>query len=111
MTEPKPQWRHSTPEEFARWLYANPIKKITHHWRMTGADTDEAWIEVHPEKGFGRRAALALRHGEIEFSPDHRSLVRLRQDVEDTVRKIIAWEELHEIKLAEYQRLKAELGL
>lgn len=111
----RPAWRHKTPEEFARWMHNNPIVKITHDWTMTGVDTSDYWLTLHPKTGNPRRAPPLppsfSANGEVEFRPNHNGLISLRADVSSDLFKIIEWEQAHAGKLQQFNELKKELGL
>jgi hypothetical protein len=106
----RPVWvfKDAVPEELARWIWGNPVTKITHHWEYTGADTARYWLELHADKGKRRIPDTRLPRG-VNFAPNHAGLLRLDQSVEDLLHKIAAWEKKHEHEIAEYERMKAAL--
>lgn len=106
----KPKWPFDMPEEFARWMASGRVTKITHHWRFTGVDTSEDWIEFHIGKESRRCPVRSWGSGgEVVFRPDHCRLVALRDDVLERVKEIEAWEKSEARDIAEYQRLTKKL--
>lgn len=105
----RPLWPFKVPEDFARWLAGGSVTKITHHWRFTGVDTSEDWIEFHIGKEARRCPVRLDQFGEIAFLPDHRQLVRLRGDVRERLQEIAAWETRESKDIAEYKRLARKL--
>jgi len=113
----RPTWKHSISEDDVRWL-SGIITKITHHWRMTSADTSEDWIELHREKD-KRRFPTRYLNGLVgetsyfQFAPSHASLVQPtsngRQAINDLA-AIDAWEKKHKRERAEYERLRAKFN-
>jgi hypothetical protein len=95
-------------------LISYSIKKITHHWRMTGNDTSENWCELHYDDSNGKSKSMRMPFGfdqYFKFAPDHRSLFsetfnaeRARADYD----AIVKWEKRNARELAEYKRLKAK---
>lgn len=110
----RPEWKHETPEPLARWLVSRAVTKITHHWRFTGEDTSENWIELHTDKNEKRRVASGFLNvsREFEFCPDHARLVRERtySGVRESIEKIDAWEKKNARDRSEYERLKVKFG-
>ena len=117
--ETRPLWPHNVSEDLARWVYSHTITKITHHWRMTSADTAEDWLELHALKGdkkepvsrrIGTRELQCGNHWHAQdgiiFSPDHARLVHTAGKVVETIHKIDEWEKRHKADRAEYERLK-----
>lgn len=103
----RPQWTFKISEELARWLWGNPVTKITHHWEFTSADTSREWIELHAKTG-KRSIPTALPHG-VNFAPNHAGLLRLDQSIEDLLRRIEAWEKKHKPDLDAYERMRTAL--
>ncbi|WP_202306462.1 hypothetical protein [Mesorhizobium sp. L-8-10] len=97
------------------WLAAGFITKITHHWRMTGVDTSEDWIELHRGKSDGTKerrrfpSSFLNTNGYFEFRPNWRQLVTPTYRGENAIKDleaIDAWEKKHARQRAEYERLK-----
>lgn len=112
MITERPKWPYKTPEELVRWIFSSAIKKITHHWRMTGNDTSEDWLLFHNEKGEERRMPTRFEavYPEVRFDPDHARLIQLKgyPDVWETIRQIDAWEKANDHDRREYERLKVK---
>jgi hypothetical protein len=105
----RPAWTFKNlPEDLARWIWGNPVTKITHHWQFTGEDTARYWLELHAKNGKRSTPNAALPSG-VNFAPNHAGLLRLDESVESLLRKIEAWEKKHERDIAEYERMKASL--
>ena len=115
----RPAWPHKVSEDLARWIYGHAVTKITHHWRMTSADTSEDWLELHATEGdkkepvkkmVGTRELLGGSHWHAQdgifFNPDHARLVQVAGKIQETIRKIDEWERRNEADRAEYDRLK-----
>lgn len=103
-----PEWPYKTPIEIARWIDSNFIVKITHHWRFTSEDTSENWIELHAEKGAGRR--IHIDGDEVTFRPDHATLVHIERGMSERINQIDAWKQRHARELVEYRRLSAKFA-
>ena len=110
-SDAKPIWSQKMSiEDF--YKCSQTIKKVTHHWEMTGVDTSRDWIELHPENGKPFRKPAWFEEIFI-FRPDHRGLFvmnyngeRARMEYEE----IKKWEAKNKKELAEYNRLKAKFG-
>lgn len=114
-TDSRPKWSHDTPEALARWLVSNFVTKITHHWRMTGPDTSEDWIELHSEKEKRRvNTYFFSDNHDFSFSPYHAGLVQVRnkypESVRQTIDKIDLWEKANARDRADFERLKKKFG-
>ena len=108
----RPAWKHDIPEENVRWLSSASggfITKITHHWKMTGADTADDWIVLHKDKQERKFPSNFLNtNGYFEFRPNWRELVvptyRGEQAIKD-IATIDAWEKKNARDRAEFERL------
>ena len=113
--ETRPAWDFKTPIETARWLRAHFVTSIEHHWRMTGVDTDEHWLEAVDRSGHGTRRQQVVKDSrirividgsEIRFRPDHASLLEMRADLHKRVEAIDAFDKRNKRERAEYERLR-----
>lgn len=111
VAEPRPPWPHKIPEDLARWIARNWVKKITHHRRILESFRDEIWIELHAEKEKKRVPIDFLeKYTELRFTPYCGGLINFVSypNVTDTIAKIDAWEAKNARDRAEYERLKAK---
>jgi hypothetical protein len=111
--DPRPEWKHKTPEDLARWLAGNHVTKITHHWEMTGPDTSRDWLMLH-SKTSERQVATRFftNNSEFAFAPDHAQLVSEQPyaKVRETIKQIDDWEKKNARDRLEYERLKTKFG-
>ncbi len=107
----RPAWPFKVPFQFALWLRTGPVTKITHHWKMTGVDTSDNWIELHI--GMESRKCPVDISGnyssEVKFNPDHARLVHLRDDISARIEEIAKWEKRENRDIAQYKRLRKKL--
>lgn len=114
----RPAWKHEIPEETVRWFYSGGfITKITHHWKMMGADTSEDWIVLHKQSSMDGGKMVERKfpsswlntNGYFEFKPNWRELVvptyRGRDAIKD-IETIDVWEKKNQRERAEFERLK-----
>ncbi len=106
----KPDWSHKTfAYDLAKFLFEKRIVQIKYDWTMTSADTAEYWAILVADDKSTRK--IGGWHHYMKLTADHRGLITLENYVADDVRKILNWEKAHESKIAEFKKLKQELGL
>lgn len=116
--EKRPDWPFKTPIETARWLREHFVTGLEHHWRMTGVDTDEHWLEAVERSGAGThdgckkesRIRLVIDGQEVKFAPDHARLIQLGRALHDRIEEIDAFEKKNKRDRAEYERLRRKFG-
>ena len=112
MDSEKPKWNHDIPIGQFETLINNCITKVTHHWRMTGTDTSEDWVELH----YGDKKSMRMPQGfdlYFKFEPNYRELFRLTTFAQSAIRnleEVRKWEKKNKRELAQYERLKAKFG-
>ena len=107
----KPTWPFEITEKLARWFYTNSVVKITHHWKFTGVDTADYWIECHPDnKGNPKRVDTSFftYNRYLEFNPDHRCLIQFKKHTGmlQRIEELDKWEKKHKRERRDYERLK-----
>jgi hypothetical protein len=110
MNNDRPIWNYDiNKDSFSKLLRS--VKKITHHWKFTGEDTAEDWVEFHFDNG-----KMKKPKGFDElfiYRPDFRCLFQLNyngEKAEKQLESIKKWEIKNKREIAEYERLKKKFG-
>ena len=111
----RPVWEHKISEDDARWLLADHVTKITHHWEFTGEDTSRDWIVLHREKGSRKFPTMFFYSNKyFEFWPYHAGLIQPSRHwgdkLRETIQAIDAWEKKNQRDRSEYERLKRKFA-
>jgi len=108
----RPMWDFKLSESKVRKLCGD-IKKVTHHWEMTGADTARHWIEFHWADG-GKFVAPQGWRDMFEFAPDERGLIQPNHQGKQAIKVLCAiddWQKQNAADIAELKRLQEKLGI
>ena len=101
------------PEEFElkEWLYENEIKGLIVHEIRTGEDSSYSEWEMIPVGG-GTRQQVAEYYVRplVVIGPTWNSVLTLRPEIQEEVKKYLEFLEKEKEDYAEYERLKRKFG-